>query len=492
MNDELKQTAPLPKDPTIYALGNILRRLVGFVMLPIYTRYLTPADYGVIGLLTFAMAIMEPIFGARLIEAMPKYYFESDVGRRRDSVISTALMVTGTISAITAGASFLLRGYSSEVLFGTKAYALEVGWFGVQVLTQPIEYYGLTYLRMLRRPWTFLGVSLSKLMIQLSLNIALVVWMKLGVMGVVISSVASSFLYALGLFTYTIAKVGLNFDRDLAIKMFKFSWPLWLTSLSSLYIYQAGAYFLRVFGSLSEVGLYELATRIAAILGFMVWNPFNQYWEAVRYKYHRNPEHHGIYAKVFHGMAVLLIAAALCVTLGAEPVIRLMAAPAFKSAYLAVPILVIASCLGALSGFVRFGLLVGEGTLSITAIGYLTAVVVTLLNFILIPKFGMMGVALALVGARLVQFVVTFVLSRRNFDMGIRIRPIVVLGGILLCAALAANFIPPNSNLLIDSLQRVAMLLLLLTPLGIMFWRTPIVRAQLEPVLYRVRSIMRG
>src|SRR5690348_1942012 len=116
MTEESQVVQPkrLPRDPTIYAIGNILRRLVGFVMLPIYTRYLTPADYGVVGLLTFAMAIMEPLFGARLVEAMPKYYFECEVGERRNSVVSTALLVTGVISTVTAVISFLLRTYSSQ------------------------------------------------------------------------------------------------------------------------------------------------------------------------------------------------------------------------------------------------------------------------------------------------------------------------------------------------------------------------------------------
>lgn len=492
MSPDSKQAMRLPKDPTIYALGNVLRRLVGFVMLPIYTRYLTPADYGVVGLLTFAMAIMEPLFGARLSEAMPKYYFECGEEKGGKSVISTALVVTGSVSAVTAVIAFLLRAYSSQALFGTKAYALEVGWFGVQVLSQPIEYYGMTYLRILRRPWTFLGVSLSKLVIQLSLNIVLVVWLRLGVMGVVISSVVSSFLFAFGLCIYTLLQVGVGFDAQLAKTMLAFSWPLWLTSISGLYIYQGGAYFLRVFGSLGEVGLYELATRVAAVLGFLVWNPFNQYWEAVRYKYHRNPEDRGIYAKVFHTMTVLLFAAALCLTLGAEPVIRLMAAPAFQGASVVVPILVVSSCLGALAGFVRFGLLVGDKTLWVTLIGYLTAGAVTILNVALIPRLGMIGVALALVGARLVQFVVTFALSRRRFDMGINLKPIFALFAILGGASISADLLPQNPNFVVDCAQRGAILLVALAPLAVMFWRMPFARAQFEPLLCRVRSRIFG
>ena len=73
--------------PTTYATANIARRAVGFLMLPIYTRYLTPADYGVVGLLTFALALFEPIFGARLARAIPKFYLEVTDARSKRAVI---------------------------------------------------------------------------------------------------------------------------------------------------------------------------------------------------------------------------------------------------------------------------------------------------------------------------------------------------------------------------------------------------------------------
>ena len=68
-------------------------------MLPIYTRFLTPADYGVIGLLTFALALMEPLLGARLGWAVPKFYFDAPDHRGRRAVIWGALILTGAASA---------------------------------------------------------------------------------------------------------------------------------------------------------------------------------------------------------------------------------------------------------------------------------------------------------------------------------------------------------------------------------------------------------
>ena len=83
-----------------YAIGNIVGRVVGFVMLPIYTRFLSPTDYGVVGLLIFALAVFEPLLGARLGWAIPKFYFDAPDSRGRRAVIWGALILTGAASAV--------------------------------------------------------------------------------------------------------------------------------------------------------------------------------------------------------------------------------------------------------------------------------------------------------------------------------------------------------------------------------------------------------
>ena len=67
----LKSTA---KHSAIYAIGALISRLTALVMLPIYTRYLTPADYGVIELLTMAIEITGILVGLRITQALFRFY----------------------------------------------------------------------------------------------------------------------------------------------------------------------------------------------------------------------------------------------------------------------------------------------------------------------------------------------------------------------------------------------------------------------------------
>ena len=492
MSSQQPSVGRMVKHSTIYAIGNMTRQLAGFLMLPIYTRYLTPADYGVVGLLTFALAIMEPFFGARLGEAMPKYYFQEQDQLKKNAVISTALAITGTVSATTALVLFFVRDATSSLLFGTNGYAAAVGLFGILILTQAVEYYGMTFIRILQRPMLFISVSLSKLALQLALNITLVVWLEMGVMGVVISGVISSSLYALGLSVYMIVKAGTRFDVALAGAMLKFSWPLWFVGLTSLYIYSGNRYYIRVFSSLSDLGLFELAAKFATILSLLIWMPFNQFWETERFKYYQQGNARPIFAGTFQFITIFLIAAALCIGIGAEPVIRIMAGPDFHAAHLAVPILTIGALLSCTTNFVTFSFLVTDKTRAVSYIGYMTAGVITVLNIALIPKYGYIGAAFALTITLLFQFLLTWQWGRTLYDMGIDMRKTILLIALASAAFPLSTFVFKSEDIWIDLMLKAgALLASLLIFFGIL-WRSSSTQSQIKALVSVFRTRLLG
>lgn len=407
---------------SIYAVGNIMRQLVGFLMLPVYTRFLTPVDYGVIGLITFAIALMEPLFGARLGMAIPKYYADARNPRQKALVVSTSLFITAAISTLTTVVLVLSRHPASMGLFGSVEYASLVGLFAVLLVTQALEYDGLMYIRLQQRPWLYIGVNLVKLIVQLSLNIWLVVFKGLGVMGIAISAMSSSSVFALFLMIYTFRNVGFAFDKKMAGKMFRFCWPLWIAGLAGLYIGSSNRYYLRIFSSMDDVGLFELAVKFSAIISMLIWEPFQQFWLIERFNFHKMENAQSIFQNVFHVISTLLIVVALGVVLYSAPVIKIMASAAFHPASEAVPFLIVGTVFSCLSMYFNFCFFVTENTKWIGRVNYLTAVVITLFYLFFIPVWGYVGAALAVALAQIVQFVVVYYWSRRFYDMGVSLK----------------------------------------------------------------------
>lgn len=434
------QAKRMLKHSSIYAFGNLSRQLVGFVMLPVYTRYLSPADYGVVGLLIFMVTLIELVFGARLFQAVPKYYYEQKTKRDGNKVVSTALIITSAISVAAVIGVVAARDPISQLIFGTADHGLLVGIFSVLILTQALENYGLGYVRIQQRPWLFVGASTFKLLMQLGLNILLVVVMKKGVLGIALASAISAMAFGTFMTIYVIWYTGIGFCRAMARRLIIFSWPLWISGLAALYIGSSNRYYLRIFGSLDDVGLFELAAKFGAMIAILVWTPFSLYWQTVRFDLYSQPNPIPLYQSVYKFVSTLLMVAGLGVALFSAPVIRIMATEEFYIAAKAVPWLMLSAVFQCLVFFVNFSFLVKEKTGWISWITYVSAIASTAFYLLLIPQLGFVGAAQGLMLAHGFQFVVSHYGAKRHYDMKLSLRgltlQIMVVG---LCVALANN-----------------------------------------------------
>ncbi len=433
-----------------YAAGNIARHLVGFAMLPIYTRFLTPADYGVIALLTFALALFEPVFGARLSMALPKFYFEAIQERTKRAVIWTALVLTASVSAISVAALVIFRGLGSEALFGDQRYALAFGIFAVNLLTRPLEDTGMMYLRIHERSRLFLTVSMIKLALQVALNVLLVVILEQGVIGVVLSGVISSVIIGGGLTAYVACREAPAFDWQLMRKMLRFSWPLWISGFGGLYVGSSGGIFLRVLGSLSDVGRLELALKFATAVSMLIWTPFRQQWAPMSYRIYREGNGAQRFQVAFIGMSAAMFVGGLGISIFAKPLIALVAAKPFYAAAAAVPLLTLGFIFNELRSFFNFSFLVTDNTKSSSLCQYVMAAAITIGYLGLIPRYGLIGAAEAQCMAFVVGFVYARILSRRYYDPGFRLGPAALFALISVCAYACSAVLPQGRGFLVD------------------------------------------
>ncbi|PZN28624.1 MAG: hypothetical protein DIU71_15740 [Proteobacteria bacterium] len=456
----------IARHTAVYAIGNVVRQLAGFIMLPVYTRYLTPADYGAVGLLAFALAILEPFFGARMTQAIPKFYFLEKSERSRQAVITSSLLITASVSAVTAVLICVFRDPASELLFGTTEYALATALFGLNMLTQPVEYSGMTFIRMQQRSILFLCVSLAKMCVQIALNVWLVVFLELGVLGVILSGVIASSTFGLALTLYTFYYNRPRFDSAIAWRMLKFSWPLWFAGLAGLYIGSSNRLYLRVFGSLDDVGLIELGTRFASIIGLLIWTPFSQHWDTVSYKYYSENNAARLFQGAFLIMGTLMVVAGLGISIFAEPVIQIMAAEPFHAAAGTVPFLTLGFMLNCLVGFFYFSFMVTDNTKVFGYCHYFTAAIITVCFLALIPPLREVGAAAGQCLAYAVTFVFVHRLSRKYYDPGIKLGFLFGMIGLSAAAYILSNLILAQETLMADLAVKAAVYLATCALLG--------------------------
>nr|HMQ52991.1 hypothetical protein [Anaerolineae bacterium] len=88
-----QQLGRLAKNALTYGVGQVLNRFISFLLLPVFTAYLTPSDYGVISILGLMILVLTPTFSLGFGTATGVCYFEGDDRSRKSSTIWTAFLI---------------------------------------------------------------------------------------------------------------------------------------------------------------------------------------------------------------------------------------------------------------------------------------------------------------------------------------------------------------------------------------------------------------
>ncbi|KZZ40086.1 hypothetical protein A3758_09410 [Oleiphilus sp. HI0118] len=403
----------------IYAIGNIAQKIVSIIMLPIYTQVLSPADYGAVALITFFIGLVDVTLGAKLTQAVPKYFHDYESLKEKNSVVFTGFSITLLAGIMATLGVALTRDITAAYLFESSDFAIIIGLFSLLIVNQSAQYNALTYIRLLDRPWLFTAISIAKLITQLTLNIYFVVYLELGVLGVAYSAAISSSCFAFGLTLFTLLKTGIHFDGTIALKMFKFCWPLWIGAFAALYYGSSNRYFMSEFSTLDDLGYFELAVKLTMVMSILIWQPFSQVWQSERFKIYKTPNAQETYRKIFTYISSVLLVAALATSLFALPVIDIMASDEFLPAAKVVPILSLTVVLISLNFFFNFSFFATEATKIISRNNYISAAFITLPLILLIPEFGYIGAAFASLIGGIFQLSLTVYSGKRKYDMGV-------------------------------------------------------------------------
>ncbi len=114
MLDKLKQTS---KHTIIYSLGNLANKISGIILLPLYTKYLTLADYGRYSILEISLLLLIAVVGFRLPIAMLRICSSEKKEENVKSVIFTTYLMVIPFVSLIFFLLFINSEYFSLLLF---------------------------------------------------------------------------------------------------------------------------------------------------------------------------------------------------------------------------------------------------------------------------------------------------------------------------------------------------------------------------------------
>ena len=396
----------------VYGISSVASRLVGFLLLPVYTRVLTPEEYGIRAMVTLGVDVVGMLFSLGIGVAMVRFYSGED-DRRRPEAISTGFIVGATILGLGVMIAMTMAPLLAGLVLGDRVYApyLRLGLVSLYALN--VFELGLVALRIRQRAGTVALLSLATLLGTVTLNIVFVVVLRWGVWGILYSEIITFAIMAAMLSARTLRDFGHRVSWQLARRMMAYGAPLTLMPFAWLAINRSDTIFLAHVSSLADVGVYSLALQYAQVLLVAVVYPFRDVWDVNQFLLDGTAEGRRLYRRIFHVFTTLVIGTALAGAIIAPEVIRLMAAPRFHGAASVVPLLLAAHVVTGMSLFFNSGLLVKNRTALLGCLALATAAINVGANALLVPRYVALGAATSRLIALGVMAALTYAVARR-------------------------------------------------------------------------------
>ncbi len=401
----------------VYGLGNFASRAIGFLMIPIYTRYLTPADYGIIELVDLVLAVAGLILYELVVEAIFKFYYDYSDIKDKKELISSALIIHLMISLLVSGLALLYVDTASQLIFGSEEYRSYLLISFIGFIFMQFKAIPLGYLRIKQQPVMFVIVSLGSLILGLSLNIYLIVFRQMGVYGVLYSNLITNAVVAIALGIKTFVEVGSGFSWKKIVVMVKFGSPMIPSGIGMFSLNFSNRFFLTKYGTLTDVGLFALGARFGFMIHVMVIQPFLEIWDAKMFQIAKQANPEKIYARTLTYFTYVATFAALGMSLLIKDVLTIIADPSFINAYKIVPILSLGYLFMGFYYHFYVGILIKSKTIYIGIVNGATAILNFILNWIVIKHFGISGAAWVLCASYLMMSVATYVISYRLYPI---------------------------------------------------------------------------
>ncbi len=396
-----------------YTAASIISKLIAVALLPLYTRYLTTADYGSAEIMFSAVVAASIVIRLGVVEALLRFYYKQ--GEDPAKVVATSFATLFWAGLISVVVLFPFAGPISELLLGESDPVLaQIAIPGLFVLT--LSEYLLTIFRLDERARAFFTVTMLSVLLTIPVTVILVVPLDLGAEGLLLGSYGTGLAVVLGLIFYNRRRLAVLPDRPLLNRMMAFGLPTMPAELSLYSLSFIDRVLIAHKLGVAEVGLYSIAVKVSQGIAVLV-RGFQLAFPPLAYSIQDDEEARLAYSAVVTWFVTVMALVVSFLWLVAPWIVRVFAAPEFFGAADAVgPV-----SAGAALYAIYMVLLVVLGrtgqtkyNLPATIAGLVANVA---LNLLLLPIWGIVGAGVSLVLSYLVVVALMYVFTQRLFPV---------------------------------------------------------------------------
>lgn len=399
---------------TTYGLGSAGTQVLGFLLIPLYIRFLTAEHLGALALIELLINIGQITLGLGLPYAILRYVSLSQ--ERAEGVIGTGIISCAAASFAGAGLLLTLSGWFVHYFGATYVKALRYAILIIpfSVLISVIE----NVWRIQLRVKLFAVFSFVKTFLMLLLTVGLVAYWNMGVEGVLLAQLYISILgVAMGLLFFR--EIIKSFDYAILRRMLRFGLPLIFHKLAKMANSSVDRLIVQHLAGLHALGIYNMACRIAGILDRII-SPLSNAWVPFLFNELDSNHSYGKKNVCFAGyiyIVMVIISGIIVIYFGPLLIQHFDKSKEYTGSNMLIGILVLGAISICYYNIVSFGILLKEKTYVVLMISLASGIINILVNIILIPRIGVSGAAWATLLSNLSLFVLGHWLSNRFYKI---------------------------------------------------------------------------
>lgn len=462
----------------MYTLGNILPKVSSYILLPIYTRYLTPSEYGIVnsmGVLNIALAVF---FSLSLERAIMRLYWDYESEEKRRDFLGTIALAVAGIATVILCTLFLMHKYVGMIYKGIEFFP----YFALAILLSYFQTYSLVpkkYLLLKGKSGIFIGISAFETIINAGFILWFVVGTRSGAVGFLQAQLLGSVIF-IPVFLYMIYNnTNLHFHIDTLKSALSFSLPIIPSILAAWVLNMSDRIFIERYFDLNMVGIYSLGYKIAGLV-LLVTGGFGMAYAPEFFRLANSKNQVKARKKISeynHVNILLIIMVCFGIAFFSKEVITVLFDKRYIESYQFTLLISFSYLFSAATGitskfFQQSKKMMQNAGLSIFAGG-----INIILNFTLIPPYGAFGAAYATIISMAITFYISYFFARKYcYFVPINWRKILPVIGILVLLVVTFQYL-----IVFDILLTIIIKMSIMFILGFVF---------IKKYYYRIRLII--
>ena len=469
------------KHSSVYSISWVANAVAGVALLPVYTRYLSRADYGALDLVNQNNTILKIVFISCFTYSLGRLYHDAKSEQSKRKVLASGATAALVAAIVSSGCLLLFHGQVSQLLLGDTAHSnLIVA--GALVLLLDIAFTGFTYeFIVTKKSALFVFANLVNLCVAIVVNLICLLWFDLAALGMLIGNACGLMTANLYVAARHMKHIGLTIDRATISRMIGFGSPMIIAGVLAAALHSSDRLMLRPFSGLDEVGLFMMGLQFPNMLNAILVTSFGYVWGgSLMFTMSKQPDADVQIGKMATYLLAFFISAQTILGVFSSSLIEILAAPKFAISASVAPIACLGFCFHSIYLFlVTKAFTHGNPKRMIPAYAIpLTAKVA--LSFYLVPIYGYLASAFILMLGYLTFAVTCFLLFQKQSTTKFEWNRIVSLFG-LGTFFLSVSYLTNTSSLM----EQVCLQVLLAAAYAVTLATVPIFTKSEKSALYK-------